>query len=134
MIGHDEAARLARIVLDLRNRRAEHLPAELLGEQSWGILLALFVADAEGERLTAADACARVGGSSVVAVRWLYALERYGLVACEAQCEGRQLVALTASGISAVEACMQDAQIWMASKPDAPDAPGLSVVEGEPLI
>jgi CTP-dependent riboflavin kinase len=117
LIGHDEAASLARIVLALRNKRAEHLPVDLLGEQAWGILLAMFVADAESERLTAAEACARAGGSSAVAMRWLHALEQYGLVACEMACESRQLVALTPAGISAIEACMEDARRWMVSKP-----------------
>lgn len=122
----------------LRNKRAEHLPADLLGEQSWGILLAMFVADAEGERLTAAEACARAGGSPAVAVRWLYALEQYGLVACEAACEGRQLVALSPAGISAIEACMDDARRWMVSRPtaigaiDGPDGQGIADRSGEP--
>lgn len=116
MIDHDEAAKLARIVLHLRQRRVDHLPAGLFGESAWGMLLAMFIADAEGRRITAHDLFAQVEASSAQGQRWLRVLMDMGLTASEGPCTGQNIVSLTAQGISAIEACMMDAQQLMGSK------------------
>ena len=114
MIDNDEAAQLARIVLKLRKKRYDHLPESMFGEHAWGILLAMFIADAEGSRTTAYDIFDAAGCSASSGKRWMAALMSDHLVVTEGQCDGRNIVSLTPSGIHAVERCMQDAQTLMA--------------------
>lgn len=114
MIENDEAAQLATIVLELRKRRYEHLPESMFGEHAWGILLAMFIADAEGSRATAYDIFEAAGCSASSGKRWMAALMFDQLVVSEGPCDGSNMVSLTPGGIHAVEKCMQDAQALMA--------------------
>lgn len=116
-IAHDEAARLARTVLTLRHKRVDHLPAELFGDQAWGMLLVLFIADADGERVTAYETFDRVGVAYPVGKRWFAALASMDLATSNGPCDGHNVIGLTARGITAIEACMQDAAKWMVTKP-----------------
>lgn len=104
----DDVARLARRVLRLRRKRTDHLPAELFGEHAWNLLLVLFIADAEGERLSARVASERADVDERVGARWITALEALELVASHERCDDGHLVALTPKGVHAVEACMMD--------------------------
>jgi hypothetical protein len=117
VIGHDEAARLARVILDLRQRRTDHLPADLFGEYAWGMLLALFIADAEGKRITALDLFDQSATPRSQGRRWMAVLIDMGFATSEGRCTGNNIVSLTPRGISAVEACMEDAQQWIGTKP-----------------
>ncbi len=110
---NDEAAQLARSVLALRRKRYEHLPQDLFGEHAWGILLAMFVADAEGKRVTGGDVFASAGCTSASGRRWMAALMEYDLVVGQGPRDDVDIVSLTPSGIHAVERCMQDAQALM---------------------
>lgn len=106
---HDEAAKLAENILNLRRRRSDHLPVMLFGEAAWELLLLLFIADARGEHLTATKVCHLVGGSETVAQRWLTVLQEQKLTLCHPQCDDGHLVSLSPAGIHAVEAWMEDA-------------------------
>ncbi|RYY17554.1 MAG: hypothetical protein EON55_01890 [Alphaproteobacteria bacterium] len=121
MIDHDEAVTLAKRVLSLRLQRVRHLPKELLGEPGWGLLLVLFIADAQGRPLTASEAAERAGASKQTAERWYKALRAFDLVAyAEPPTDGSQIV-LTPLGIDAVERCMEDARKELAPRPGLPD-------------
>ena len=113
---HDEAAALARTIFDLRRRRADHLPAEVLGEATWGMLLIMFIADAAGTRLTAYDLFAEATVHPPTGKRWMAVLMEAGLASSDGPCMGTNVVSLTAKGISAIEACMQDASEVMTTK------------------
>lgn len=120
MIENDEAAQLARIVLDLRKKRYEHLPENMFGEHAWGILLAMFVSDAEGRHATAQDVFGLAGCSASSGRRWMAALKAENLVVSEGSSEGSDTVSLTPRGIHAVEQCMQDAQTLMGVRSSRP--------------
>ena len=113
---HDEAAALARTIFDLRRRRADHLPAEVLGEATWGMLLIMFIADSAGTRLTAHDLFAEAAIYPSTGKRWMAVLMEAGLASSDGPCLGGNVVSLTAKGISAIEACMQDASEVMMTK------------------
>jgi len=113
---HDEAAALARTIFDLRRRRADHLPAEVLGEATWGMLLIMFIADSAGTRLTAHDLFAETAIYPSTGKRWMAVLMNAGLASSAGPCLGGNVVSLTAQGISAIEACMQDASEVMMTK------------------
>jgi hypothetical protein len=117
---HDEAAALARTIFDLRRRRADHLPADILGEACWGMLLIMFIADAAGTRLTAYDLFAEATVHPPTGKRWMAVLMEAGLASSEGPCMGANVVSLTAKGISAIEACMQDASEVMMTKATPP--------------
>lgn len=117
MIRGDEAAQLARVILELRRRRTDHLPQDLFGEAAWGLLLAMFIADTEGTRLSAWTLFDRSGTSRAQGRRWMAVIMELGLAVSDGPCDGQNVVSLTARGISAVEACMADAQELMGTKP-----------------
>lgn len=100
---------MAAELLELRRQRSEHLPALLLGEDVWGLLLVLFIADAAGERFDADEACCRAGKPAPLFHRWLDILGTEGLVARAVRWSRHEIVTLKPKGLQAVEACMQDA-------------------------
>lgn len=110
MNGHDEATALARSIFELRRMRAHHLPEAVLSEIAWNILLALFVADADGHRMTGTDVIAIAEAPVSTGRRWIMALHDEGLVIGDGHGRLQDVIGLTAKGISAVEACMYDAQ------------------------
>jgi len=113
---HDEAATLARSIFELRKRRARHLPEAALSETAWNILLALFVADADGRRTTGAEVIALAEVAASAGERWVRALHGEGLVIGDGSGNLDDIIALTPAGISAVEACMIDAQEFLQSR------------------
>lgn len=54
--------------------------ADLFGEPSWDMLVALFIAIEEGRRLTAAELCSVAGAPFPTAYRWLALMESAGLI------------------------------------------------------
>lgn len=123
MDAHDEAARIAAAILDLRRRRADHLPKILFSEPAWSLLLILFIADSRGERLTASEACRRTGETMAIAQRWLKVLEVEALATCHEKCDDGHLVTLTPKGIDAVEACIKQVQDYTLKR-TRPNTPG----------
>jgi hypothetical protein len=107
---HDEATVLARSIFELRKMRAHHLPDAVLSEIAWNILLALFVADADGRRMTGHDLLEVAEAPKSTGQRWIMALHVEGLVVGDGTGNLDDVIGLTPAGISAVEACMIDAQ------------------------
>ena len=60
-------------------QRSSYLPAELLSDPAWGMLLELFQAELQDRRVTVSRLCKVSAVSASVAARWLKALERQGL-------------------------------------------------------
>lgn len=117
MSRHDEATALARSIFELRQMRAHHLPAAALSEVAWNILLALFVADADGSRMIGHDVLKVAEIEAPTGQRWIMALHAEGLVIGDGRGNLNDVIALTPTGISAVEACMIDAQRHFQTRP-----------------
>ena len=66
----------------LRSRRLrEHLlPGELFGEPAWDILLDLYASETEGRKVSISSACVASAVPATTALRWLNALNEFGLV------------------------------------------------------
>ncbi|MES3151787.1 hypothetical protein [Sphingomonas faeni] len=116
MNGDDEATALARSIFELRRMRADHLPEGVLSEIAWNILLALFVADADGRRMTGHDVLAVAEAPVSTGRRWIMALHSERLVIGDGQGHLEDVIGLTPEGISAVEACMIDAQKFLQTR------------------
>ena len=77
---------LGRVALakgELHRRRIRDkifLPAEIFYDPAWDILLELYIADAEGAKLTASSVCIEARIPQTTIVRWLALLERINLV------------------------------------------------------
>jgi DNA-binding MarR family transcriptional regulator len=65
-----------------RERRARDLllGTALFGEPAWDMLLELYIAKAEGRRVTTMSACMASGVPPTTALRWLMKLDEAGLV------------------------------------------------------
>lgn len=116
MTNHDEATALARSIFELRKMRADHLPETALSEIAWNMLLALFVADADGRRMTGQDVVEIAEAQASVGERWIMVLHKEGLVIGDGRGRLEDVIALTPRGISAVEACMIDAQQFLQTR------------------
>jgi hypothetical protein len=65
---------------DDRRRRSSFVPAELLTDPAWDILLWVFIETEHGRRVTAAAAAAAAGVTEDIGRRWISALRKAGLV------------------------------------------------------
>ena len=83
---------LAQKMLDARRSRNRHFDPDLFGEPAWEMLLALYVAEGSGARLTMSKLADRVGIPLSTAVRWLKALEERSLVARSDHPNDRRIV------------------------------------------
>ena len=80
MSTHDDLAGLASDLLRIRRGRTSELPAELFSEPAWDLLLELFVADAQGHRLTGREVGTRCAIPATVMTMWLRHLTKTGLL------------------------------------------------------
>ena len=69
---------LASGILAMRRLREADFPVGFFDEFGWEMLLALFVAQAEGRKLVAAGLIEEVGASADSGMRWLRTLEASG--------------------------------------------------------
>jgi DNA-binding MarR family transcriptional regulator len=76
----NETLAVARRLYRERRARDLFLGTALFGEPAWDMLLELYVARAEGRRLTTTGACMASGVPSTTALRWLIKLEEASLV------------------------------------------------------
>ena len=75
----DELTRFAKALLKIRLSRPDRFhPGLFHGEQVWDMLLILFIADGQGERLTGRMVIDREGGSIEAGQRWLRGLTQLG--------------------------------------------------------
>ena len=76
-----QMAEQARAIYRGRRLRAQLLGDEgLFGEPAWDLLLDLFIAEAEGKRLSVTAACIGAAVPTSTALRWIVILETRGLV------------------------------------------------------
>ena len=77
----EELLVLARQISAIRAGRSNFLSATLLSEPGYDMMLAMFIAAAEGRPMRAADLALAGGVPSTTALRWIKALEQLGLIA-----------------------------------------------------
>lgn len=94
----------ARLLYEQRRRRTEHIPAPLLGEPAWDMLLDLFQQYAGGAKVSTTSLCIAADCPPSTALRHIDLLENSGLVARTPSTHDRRMVfvELTEKGIVSV--------------------------------
>lgn len=110
MSGPLDVVGAARSILAGRRRRHRFIPAELLGEPAWDMLLDLLVSQAEGRDVSIKHACIASGVPNTTAKRCLDALTARGMVDHNPDPDDRRrtLLVLTPSGDAKVRAAILD--------------------------
>lgn len=105
-------ALLAEEAYQARRRRARHLPARLLGEPAWDILLKLYIASGRGQVLSVSNACRAADAPTSTALRWLHHLAAEGLVerSADETDARRHHVRLTGLGIERMTAYLAESR------------------------
>jgi DNA-binding MarR family transcriptional regulator len=108
--GHEDVVEVARRILAARRRRQRYLPAELLGEPAWDLLLDLLVSQSEGREVPLKDACIASGVPATTAMRCLEGLRSKGLVdhTPDPVDRRRKLLVLTPSGEERIRRAVLD--------------------------
>lgn len=109
MLENDRSASLTAAMLEFRRFRLNVLPAELFSEPAWDLLLELYVADAEGRRLTARQVCERSKIPPVVMSRWLQHLSQAGFVIGDGTRDIDDILTLSAAMLARMEEMMDHA-------------------------
>src|SRR3990170_5848442 len=93
-----------RAILKLRRRRDQFFEAELFADPAWDILLELYAAMLEQQRITVGTLCVASAVPSTTALRWISILEGKGLIRREADpMDGRRFhLSLSSSGLEAI--------------------------------
>ena len=88
-----------------RRRRDRFLPADLVGEPAWDILLDLYIAWKRGHAVSTSSACLGAHVPATTALRWLQVLQDRGLIDRygDERDQRRTLVRLTRQGIGVLE-------------------------------
>jgi hypothetical protein len=110
VLENDRAASLAAAILDFRRTRLEILPPDLFAEPAWDLLLELFLADAEGRRLTARQVCERSNIPPTVMARWLKHLSQNGYVVGDGSGDIDDLLVMSAGTLAKMEELMRRAR------------------------
>lgn len=103
---NDRAAATADAILRFRRVRSEMLPQELFAEPGWDLLLELFVADANGHRLTARDVSDRDNIPPSVLSRWLIHLTQIGFIVGDGDGNLDDLLTLSGKALDVIERVM----------------------------
>ena len=92
----------------MRRARDRHMPADLMGEPAWDILLALY--SEEPAKLPVSTVCYGSGVPRTTALRWIGTLEKRGLLERAGhEKDGRIiLLSLTPEGRLNVEQCLKE--------------------------
>jgi len=100
-----------RQVVSRRRARSDFLPAEILGEPAWDILLDLFLAFHENKRISVSSACIASGAPATTALRWLGRMEELGLIERVNDRDDRRrvYVAITSNGYCALDHWLRQA-------------------------
>jgi len=95
---------LVRHVLAERRSREGHLPAALLGEPAWDILLDLYLAEAEGRTSYSTSCCVAAAAPQSTALRYIKRLAAFRLIeeTADRYDSRRTLIALTDQGRAAL--------------------------------
>jgi hypothetical protein len=105
----DRAAATAGAILKFRRIRSEILPCELFAEPGWDLLLELFVADANGHRLTARAVSERDNIPPSVLSRWLIHLTQIGFIVGDGNGNLDDPLTLSGKALDTVESVMAKA-------------------------
>ena len=97
-------------MLTFRRRRTDELPHDLFAEPGWDMLLDLFVADAQGRRLTGRDLARNCGARISAATRWLLYLNKSGLVIGDGKGDLDDVLSLSGSGMAHMEQLLAHAR------------------------
>ncbi len=73
-------ARVIQMLCEIRQDRARFLPRKLLGEPGWDILLQLYAAHLDGQRMTITELTRSSGIAATTVLRWLKILGDEGLL------------------------------------------------------
>jgi DNA-binding transcriptional ArsR family regulator len=94
--GEADEVDAARALIGARRARERLFGDGLFADPAWDMLLALFVADAEGEPLSVSQLCGASGVPHTTALRWIESLARAGLIvrAPDARDARRTLISL----------------------------------------
>lgn len=97
-------ARLMYTICEIRQDRGKFLPARLFGEPAWDILLELFAAELDQQRMSITRLTRRTGIPATTVLRFLGSLGEAGLVkrTNDPTDERRVYVALTDGGLQAM--------------------------------
>jgi hypothetical protein len=109
MIGNDRSANMAMAMLDFRHTRSKMLPLDMFGEPAWILLLELFVADAQGHRLTGREVSQRCNISASVLSRWLRYLSKCDLIVGDGTGDLTDTLTLSGKGMMSMERAMTHA-------------------------
>jgi len=112
-IDYDDLPRLKQIALleyKRRERRKKYFYSELFGEPAWDMLLELFVAKADGIRVSATSICIASQAPMTTALRWLEILGSRGLIVKQADMlDGRRtLIELSDDGFRIMQSHLRD--------------------------
>lgn len=96
----DQAGRLvlARLLLDQRRLRREHLPEELFHEPAWDMLLSLYLAWHEGQTMNVKTLVGTTDAPVTTSQRWIDHLAKLGLVTRVVDPNDRRRIEVTLSG------------------------------------
>ncbi len=105
-----ELAKTAIRIQELGRRRERYIPAEMLGEPSWQMLLELFIQFAGGAKVSTKSLCIISGCPDTTALRQIDQLEAAGLVQRSQSQEDKRvtLIELTRKGVIAVGSTLKD--------------------------
>jgi hypothetical protein len=95
-------------VIRARRERARYLPAELLGEPSWDMMIHLLYAEVSNQPALVSSACLATGLPEEVGRRWLQAMVENGLVNIRSPHKGEEQVALTAQASKSLRRYFRD--------------------------
>jgi len=109
-IDAEASAHIAKRYLRARRERARLFPEELFADPAWDILLDLYVAQANKQRISISAACIASGVPSTTGLRWIGRLEELGLVRRNDDPNDRRraYIALTPTAVSRVERWIAD--------------------------
>ena len=98
-LSDDALAAVARRIYRSRRRRWRHLPADLLGEPAWDMLLELFDAKVRGKSLPTNSLCLASRCPATTALRWLHVLEGHGMITRHADHQDRRVIRIRLTDI-----------------------------------
>lgn len=116
-ISKSEGARLVRDLRKIRRARNKFLPRALFGEPGWEMLLFLYTAELEQQRVSISTLCNASKVPMTTALRWIAVLEREGLVTRNGDpLHGRRVfISLTQVGVSAMKTLVESIRRTLAA-------------------
>ena len=67
-------------IVEMRQHRRSFFPPAIFGEPAWEMLLALYIAEEHGPKLSVTSLCQKSGSAPTSALRWVHFLEAKQLI------------------------------------------------------